>query len=1475
MAVSRNPEGFMARMWWCVFMFVMPIAAFAQSRVATPTFSISGGEHAAPISVVVEVSPPDAVIRLTRNGHNPTESDPIIVSGSPLTIDAPVTLKARAWKTGLRPSAVRSAAYTFARPPLPPPTVPVGPGDAAAAQSEVVLALPDGRVLVSSVGAAVATEVDGLVGVIDVAAGAAHFLAVTWDGFVYAWGDNGSGRLGDGTQADRAHPAWVAGVRDVVSAAAGRAHSLALTRDGRVFGWGANGRGQLGIGGRQRATIPTEVQGLSNVVAIAAGDAHSVALLRTGEVFTWGSNRFAQLGIGVAEDALRPVRAPLSNVVAVAAGGSHTLALLDDGSVFSWGAGNQGQLGTGARVAAAAPDRIDDLRAVAVAAGRNFSAAVRTDGSLVTWGGNGSGQLGDGMTRRSTRPVPVQGVTGISSISLGGRIAVAVSWLGEVWMWGGQVTTPVTTLARIDNWGPPLVSTAPATPTIEPASATYATPQTVSMSTSNGAVIRYTLDGTDPTFTSTPFTIPFTVATATEIRARAFTANGGEPSDVASALLRFHFGSLPAPIATPDGGFFQVAPQVLLSSIPGAVIRYTIDGTAPTGASPLYVAPIAIAGGMVLTAQAFHVDWSPGVVLSERYDLDTVLPVISASVSPSRSGWHSTPPIVSFTCSDNSGRVFCPAPMTITSDGADQTVTGRAVDEAGNQAVASVVVSVDITPPLIAIPESVDGSTTLLPELALTISVSDAMSGVAAFRCNGQTVEIVDGSAPCLTRLRPGVNSVMLQALDHAGNLAANGLVITRAGIPTTMTLTPDTRTMVVDEVQTLSLRDEFGGAVAAEWTSSDPTVATLSDSDPPLVTALAPGSAVVSATRDGMTAASIITVDPGPTLAPGTIRWNISPTPGATMAAPIFTHRVDPSVPPMFLVETQEASDEAILRAVTADGEMLWKQYSPGTPLMGDAFGGVVVGVPYVPGSFYSSAYLRLGTAGQVPPWRYDSAGILSLPAQAPDGTLYALEYLPERDERGDRFWRTHAVIVDGRNGSLIERRALPRDVETFTATADGDPGNAAVCGTSRTESAPEVIGPIVGSDGRGYLLIRRRERHQVESCLEQTDLPRRTIIDEISIMLLSPDGQQVVQPIYAATCDVPRFAPAGCDRPPTLQQIMADGVDGVLAVWNRGALQADGTIADQSIITRRSAEGALVDRPMELGTEIRRVGQNGIVYRGEFSAFDVVTGETLWTRTDPDWIPMTATPAGGATLLDPSSQQLHEIDAGGAIVGSQPFVMDSAAVYEFDQWIGHSFFGLSAQTGQVSDATRWTATGNRQRQLQLRTPGLGIFAKSHAVQEPITYQHMSIRVTPTFQDFWKRLKPADFVNRDEFGNYFMTIGAGTADGDSNRFCLGALTKGINRERDVAERPVNLEQLPVGPLEEVRLINDFYVYFDNYKNDLPYACVPEMHPGKYNSNSFVSGLLRKAGAPLPLFPTRSRIPPGWATPVPAIKFDP
>jgi hypothetical protein len=132
--------------------------------------------------------------------------------------------------------------------------------------------------------------------VVAIAAGGSHNLALTSEGRVVAWGDNGSGQTN-----------VPSGLGNAVAISAGGYQSLALTSEGRVVTWGDDGSGQTNVS-----------SGLSNVVAIAAGYNHSLALTSEGRVVGWGWNSFGQTD----------VPSGLSNVVAIAAGGSQNLALL-------------------------------------------------------------------------------------------------------------------------------------------------------------------------------------------------------------------------------------------------------------------------------------------------------------------------------------------------------------------------------------------------------------------------------------------------------------------------------------------------------------------------------------------------------------------------------------------------------------------------------------------------------------------------------------------------------------------------------------------------------------------------------------------------------------------------------------------------------------------------------------------------------------------------------------------------------------------------------------------------------------------------------------------------------------------------------------------------------------------------------------------------------------------------------------------
>jgi alpha-tubulin suppressor-like RCC1 family protein len=156
--------------------------------------------------------------------------------------------------------------------------------------------------------------VDGvgtLSNVAQISAGGYHTCALlTNTNSVDCWGYNYSGQLGDDTTTQRSTPVPVKGVggvgtlSNVTQISAGFYHTCALLSGGTVDCWGDNGIGRLGNGTMANSSTPVSVKGvagtgtLSNVTQISAGGYHTCALLSDNSVDCWGYNFFGQLGNG-------------------------------------------------------------------------------------------------------------------------------------------------------------------------------------------------------------------------------------------------------------------------------------------------------------------------------------------------------------------------------------------------------------------------------------------------------------------------------------------------------------------------------------------------------------------------------------------------------------------------------------------------------------------------------------------------------------------------------------------------------------------------------------------------------------------------------------------------------------------------------------------------------------------------------------------------------------------------------------------------------------------------------------------------------------------------------------------------------------------------------------------------------------------------------------------------------------------------
>jgi hypothetical protein len=222
-----------------------------------------------------------------------------------------------------------------------------------------------------------------------------------------------------------------------------------------------------------------------------------------------------------------------------------------------------------------------------------------------------------------------------------------------------------------------------ATPTFSPAAGTFTNSVSVTISTTTGgASIRYTTDGSTPTETNgTLYSGAVVINATTTLKAIAY-ETGFNDSAVTSGTYTIQAS---APAFSPGGGTYSGGQSVTITtSTPGASIRYTTDGSTPTETNgTLYSSAVSISATTTLKAIAYESGLVDSPVTSATYTI--TLPQVAAPTFSPPGGTYSSVQTVTISCATAG------ASVRYTTDGSTPTETN------GTLYSGPVTISVTIT----------------------------------------------------------------------------------------------------------------------------------------------------------------------------------------------------------------------------------------------------------------------------------------------------------------------------------------------------------------------------------------------------------------------------------------------------------------------------------------------------------------------------------------------------------------------------------------------------------------------------------------------------------------------------------------------------------------------------------------------------------------------------------------------------------
>jgi hypothetical protein len=584
----------------------------------TPTFSPAAGAVLSGTTVTISTTTAGATIRYTTDGTDPGPSSTAYTT--PIPVTAAVTIKAIASASGFADSAVGSAAYTLL---LPAATPTFSPAPGAVLSGTMV------TISTTTANATIRYTTDGTdpgptstqyTAPIAITAAATIKAIASAAGF----SDSAVGSAAYTILAPAATPTFSPGAGAVLS---GTTVTISTTTAGATIRYTTDGTDPGPTSTAYTTPIPVTAAVTIKAVATATGFADSAV----------GSATYTILA-PAATPTFSPLAGPVVAGTAVTISTTTANAMIfytTDGTQPATSAGGSTQLysapvsittATTINAIAVAPNFAPSAvgsaaytimvltpaetptfspAAGVVDSGTTVTISSATAGATIyyTTDGTQPGTSAGGSTLVYTAPIAITAATTINAI------AVASGFAASAVASGVYTLTPAVT------------------PVFTPDAGVVAAGTTVAISsTTPGAAIYYTTDGTSPltSATRTLYAAPIAITAATTINAVATATGFGNSAVATAAYTVLPFVATPT-FNPPSGGVILGTTVAISSTTTGAVIHYTTDGTTPGTSSPVYTTPIAITAATTINAMATASGFSDSPVATASYTLSPVV----------------------------------------------------------------------------------------------------------------------------------------------------------------------------------------------------------------------------------------------------------------------------------------------------------------------------------------------------------------------------------------------------------------------------------------------------------------------------------------------------------------------------------------------------------------------------------------------------------------------------------------------------------------------------------------------------------------------------------------------------------------------------------------------------------------------------------------------------------------------------------